>query len=1006
MSHSQQSAMLTPGFPDRCGCDLIVALGTPGELSGHAPLRRRVSQDRGPRRRTGRTSTGFLVASVVSCSLILTVCGGCSQPGDPAVERPGAVEQTQDEGQDAVSTEDRRSTGGVEPVPEDNPYLVKLALHTLDFPSEIYRDPSSAISKICLEGHQIVDSDLVWLQHFQSLRSLELVRNNISDKGLQNLGDSLEQLPKFSVLSLVQEFISDDGLLHLQKAPRLTTLQLNAPRITDRGLEHLALLQELRDLAVINHNVSDDGLRHLQSLKSLMILELITEKITDDGLAHLAPLNQLRMLWIRSMRVTDAGMVTLSRLQNLERLVLEDAEITEKGLRELTKLDKLKSLQLDNCALSDSAIPLLAGFTRLNTLEINLDGFTDQGVDTLAAAMPNCWINGVDPRDPQVWARGRAYRLTEEQLQEVATLLSERPSVRIVEVKRLTSAAETDKSGSADSLQSPGDGHAVSDRAVSDRAVSTTEWMRGGRSVQSRWTVSFIDASELVQHRCSERIELRDNTLYLRWQDHRGVKSYIGKWISDNRTLHWDQIGVNDDGRHELMYRFLDDHRCRYEEWMTSGAQRKLVMQGEFRPANATVLAEQLRMLGGQLELGDQGKVIGVNLGRSQRFRDHHAGILSQLPYLTKVDLQSCSISDRSLYLMGELDNLQVLDLSSTYVSNGGMAYLKRMKNLKSLSLQRLLVTRKNYDDGLVYNDSRPTTLTDAGVAHLSHIKTLESLDLRMTDVTNAGLQHLVQLDSLSHVHLPEQIDDDGLVILSQMNSLRSLDIGSSFITDVGLRRLLKMTQLESLRFNATYVPTQELLRLNELPNLVSIGMIFNDVDERILETLKSLEHLTELHCAFTGIGDDAIAHISEMRRLKSVNLAGTKITDAGMVHLRSLKDLEELVLFSTAISDAGLMCVQDLVQMRSLILSDTRITDGGLIHIRGLRNLEQLDLNSNFHDAFHYRNGNPELGRLGVLKKLKLLELNLAFASKRDIEKLRKSLPDCEINANKKFLD
>ncbi|MEO1998944.1 MAG: hypothetical protein ABGZ17_27165, partial [Planctomycetaceae bacterium] len=552
----------------------------------------------------------------------------------------------------------------------------------------------------------------------------------------------------------------------------------------------------------------------------------------------------------------------------------------------------------------------------------------------------------------------------------------------------------------------PSDQLKIGHPSLRDKALAITETPNGGDTLESSWTVEFLEDNQLTTRDYTEQITIRRDGLHLRWSDHRGSHRFRGKWQSETRTINWQRTNTDDASIHEVTYRFLDDHRCLIEQWKTSEGQRLLVMQGEARAASPSDVIEQLRFLGAGLELNRQGEVTGASLHKAFGFQGRHAACFEQLKQLRKIDLSSSGFTDLGLIRIGRLDNLEVLNLSQTHITDHGIRHLKSLKKLRSLKLVDLTGPHRYRAPEIDYRESSAMGLTDAGMVHLKHIPTLESLDIRMSHVTNAGLTQLLELDSLSHLALPVQIDDDGLAVLAEIDSLKSLDLSSSFITDVGLRHLLKIKQLESLRFDATYITTKTLQRLNELPNLVSIAVRFTDVDDETLVALKSLEYLTELHCAFTSIGDAEIANLSDMRRLKSVNLAGTDITDAGMVHLKSLKQLEELVLFTTRISDLGLACLQDLMKLRTLNLSDTRITDRGLVYLKGLQDIEELELESNFNDVYHLQYGNPELGRLGVLKKLERLSLNLSYVARRDLEKLRKALPKCEIKLSPTLAD
>jgi len=450
----------------------------------------------------------------------------------------------------------------------------------------------------------------------------------------------------------------------------------------------------------------------------------------------------------------------------------------------------------------------------------------------------------------------------------------------------------------------------------------------------------------------------------------------------------------------------LDDGTYRFEEWRTSREQRLLVMRGEMRSAMPSDVAEQLQYMGAELELDRQGRVIAVSLQQARQFQGRHAAYLEPLKQLSRIDARYSGFTDSSLKRIGQLENIQELNLDSSRITDRGLQYLKPLKKLKSLNLSNLVRTQASRVSRRKRGEFSPGGLTDAGMVHLQQIPTLESLDIRLSQVTNRGLSHLLGLGALSHLALPEKVDDDGLALVSQIGSLNSLDVNSCFITDVGVTHLLKMQQLESLRIDATYIPVEALARLKTLPNLSSLAVTFGDVDNETLMVLKTFDSLTELECAFSGIGDLEVTHFSDMKRLRVVNLAGTEITDQALAHLKSLGQLEELILFSTQISDVGLAHLAELTELKTLNLGNTRITDAGLVYLKSLSKLEQLGLESNFKDVYHLQNGNPVLGELGVLTNLRRVVLDLSFAARRDIEKLGKALPKCKIEYSRTLAD
>ena len=81
--------------------------------------------------------------------------------------------------------------------------------------------------------------------------------------------------------------------------------------------------------------------------------------------------------------------------------------------------------------------------------------------------------------------------------------------------------------------------------------------------------------------------------------------------------------------------------------------------------------------------------------------------------------------------------------------------------------------------------------VTDASLAHLSGLTSLESLHLSRTQITDAGLAHLTGLTALEHLDLSyNEVADAGLVHLAGLTALEYLNLSRTQVTDVGVAEL------------------------------------------------------------------------------------------------------------------------------------------------------------------------------------------------------------------------
>ncbi len=161
----------------------------------------------------------------------------------------------------------------------------------------VYFDEAQRVAYWLNEG----DVDLVPLEHFDTLLTLDLSRTGVSGE------------PLVSVKSL----------------KNLRRLDLTGTRVGDAGLAHVAHLSHLRTLRLLelsNTTVTDAGLRHLQGMTSLSSLSLSETQVGDAGLLHLHGMTSLDSLSLNDTQVGDVGLAQLEHcdLRYLEALANAD----------------------------------------------------------------------------------------------------------------------------------------------------------------------------------------------------------------------------------------------------------------------------------------------------------------------------------------------------------------------------------------------------------------------------------------------------------------------------------------------------------------------------------------------------------------------------------------------------------------------------------------------------------------------------------------------------------
>lgn len=265
------------------------------------------------------------------------------------------------------------------------------------------------------------------------------------------------------------------------------------------------------------------------------------------------------------------------------------------------------------------------------------------------------------------------------------------------------------------------------------------------------------------------------------------------------------------------------------------------------------------------------------------------------------------------------------------------------------------------------------TGVTDAGMATVGKIATLQNVDLRGCTISNAGLEPLVALSQLKALRLSGEsgatsVDDDGMVHVAKMKNLKALLLDFLWISEVGLEQLAGLDKLEELYLAKTLVGDDALATMSQFPRLKKL---------RISQ------------CQFENEG---LAHLAKVTTLEDLDLSeNNSINDSGMPHLSGLTKLKRLNLWRTYVGDPGVESLAGLTAMEWLNLDNSQISDACLQHLSSMSKLSFLHLGSTLvSDA-----GLPALEGLTSLKDLKVTR---TAVTAEGVEALNKKLPDTDI--------
>jgi internalin A len=176
--------------------------------------------------------------------------------------------------------------------------------------------------------------------------------------------------------------VSDAQVADLRALSTLRVLDLSATEISDLGLESLG----------DGTDVGDATLKTLGTLHSLEELALDAARFSDKQFAALGTLDRLKSPRVSHTRLGAAGIQVLGSMGNLRALNLNYTAIDDHALESLKSLTQLEELHLDNTAITDAGLDSLGGLRHLKLLNVYHTAVTQKAFDRFHIALPACKV--------------------------------------------------------------------------------------------------------------------------------------------------------------------------------------------------------------------------------------------------------------------------------------------------------------------------------------------------------------------------------------------------------------------------------------------------------------------------------------------------------------------------------------------------------------------------------------------------------------------------------------
>jgi beta-lactamase regulating signal transducer with metallopeptidase domain/Leucine-rich repeat (LRR) protein len=377
------------------------------------------------------------------------------------------------------------------------------------------------------------------------------------------------------------------------------------------------------------------------------------------------------------------------------------------------------------------------------------------------------------------------------------------------------------------------------------------------------------------------------------------------------------------------------------------------------------------------------------------RISDAGLAHVANLRSLRSINLRGTDTSDEGLAHLKNLTSLERLSLSETDTSYRGLPHLSKLTAMEHLSLKGTKLSDRGLANlkelrSLKYLRMDDTPIGDRGMVHLRNLKSLQALYLPTNRISNRGLAQLTGLPVLKELHLAsqERVTDAGLAHVAKIQSLEQLSIGGPRITDTGMSHLAKLTGLENLSLSNCRVSDAGLAELRPLKSLRSLYLHRTRVTGPGLAHLKGFPLLNRLRLSYFELGEHRLKHLADLTGLEQLMLGNLEINDEDMVHLGRLKRLKSLWFSFGTVSDAGFAHLAGLTELSNIVALGCNLTDESLGYLSNKDNLWSVQITGDFTDA--------GLRHLEALPSLSFLRLTGNFSDEA-LARLEKETPSLQ---------
>ena len=278
-------------------------------------------------------------------------------------------------------------------------------------------------------------------------------------------------------------------------------------------------------------------------------------------------------------------------------------------------------------------------------------------------------------------------------------------------------------------------------------------------------------------------------------------------------------------------------------------------------------------------------------------------------------------LTDDDLPGIVKLKKLRLLYLTKQSITDKGLGQLSALKQLRDLSIDQCDIKGKGFKDldlPKLRELSFARTGANTALANCQHLTSLRKISLRMSDVSDTGLQKLAFATSLVTLNIDQckKIKGRGLKVLASLPKLRQLHAMQIQISPARFDALCESTGLKVLDLLAAKLPARKLDQLSTLKRLEELNLF--RIDGMKDEHLGFLKELKKLDLSRNKeVADETVKSLANHPNLEELSFWECSITLETADLFLSMKTLRDLSVAQTNYSRAAEKLLMKTVENR-----------------------------------------------------------------------------------------